>query len=126
MPSDNWDPCNRLGQSYRPHSLRERLQAKLCALPTPRTSIALVAREPDPAFQWKKLEGKSLVADHGGQPLAMLRHAIRTNGADWGRIHAIDAGAPEEMQRAFHRNGADYIHLQAPASHQLEAEAVTC
>jgi NitT/TauT family transport system substrate-binding protein len=87
-----------------------------------RDGFFLVAREPDPAFQWKKLEGKSLVADHGGQPLAMLRYAIRTNGVDWGRIHAIDAGVPEEMQRAFHRNGADYIHLQAPASHQLEAE----
>ena len=87
-----------------------------------RDGFFLVAREPDPAFHWKKLEGKSLVADHGGQPLAMLRYAIRTNGVDWRRIHAIDAGSPEEMQRAFHQNGADYIHLQSPASHQLEAE----
>src|SRR6202521_1884902 len=87
-----------------------------------REGFFLVAREPDPAFHWKKLEGKSLLADHGGQPLAMLRYAIRSNGVDWGRISAIDAGPPEEMQRAFHRNGADYIPLQAPASHQLQAE----
>ena len=87
-----------------------------------RDGFFLVAREPDPSFHWKKLEGKSLVADHGGQPLAMLRYAIRANGVDWASISAIDAGSPEEMQRAFHRNGADYIHLQAPASHQLQAE----
>jgi NitT/TauT family transport system substrate-binding protein len=87
-----------------------------------RDGFFLVAREPDPAFHWKKLEGKSLLADHGGQPLAMLRYAIRANGVDWASISAIDAGPPEEMQRAFHRNGADYIHLQAPASHQLQAE----
>jgi NitT/TauT family transport system substrate-binding protein len=87
-----------------------------------RDGFFLVAREPDPAFHWKKLEGKSLIADHGGQPFAMLRYAVRANGVDWASIGAIDAGSPEEMRRAFHRNGADYIHLQAPASHQLEAE----
>jgi len=87
-----------------------------------RDGFFLVARESDPAFQWKKLEGRSLLADHGGQPLAMLRYAIRVNGVDWKRIHAIDSGSPEEMQRAFRKGDADYIHLQAPASHQLEWE----
>jgi hypothetical protein len=41
----HWNPCNRLGQSYPPHSLPERLQPKLCAIPTPHTSIALVVRD---------------------------------------------------------------------------------
>jgi NitT/TauT family transport system substrate-binding protein len=44
------------------------------------------------------------------------------NGVDWKRIQAIDSGSPEEMQRAFRQGDADYIHLQAPASHQLEWE----
>ena len=41
------------------------------------------AREPDPAFEWKKLEGRTLVADQGDQPLAMLKYAVKHNGVDW-------------------------------------------
>src|ERR1700693_2769614 len=38
-----------------------------------RDGFFLAAREPDAAFDWKKLEGKTLLADHGPQPLAMLK-----------------------------------------------------
>ena len=37
-------------------------------------------------------------------------------------VRLIDAGTPEQMQSAFRAGNVDYIHLQAPASHQLEAE----
>lgn len=79
-----------------------------------RDGFFLAGREPDPAFHWKKLEGRTLVADHGAQPLAMLKYAVRHNGADWGRIHVVDAGTPEQMEAAFRAGQGDYVHLQAP------------
>ncbi len=79
-----------------------------------RDGFFLVGRQPDPAFDWKKLEGKTLLADHGLQPLVMLKYAVRHNGADWRQIKVIDAGMPEKMEAAFGAGTADYIHLQAP------------
>jgi len=87
-----------------------------------RDGFFLVARQPDDAFTWKKLEGSTLMADHGLQPLTMLRFAAKSNGVDWRKIRLIDAGTPEDMQRAFRAGDAAYIHLQSPASHHLEAE----
>jgi NitT/TauT family transport system substrate-binding protein len=110
--SSNWAPLDR-GESELPVHFAQINQ---------RDGFFLVGREPDPAFAWKKLEGKPLLADHGLQPLVMLKYAVVVNGADWGRLHSIDAGAPEDMQRTFRQGDADYIHLQAPFSHQLEAE----
>jgi NitT/TauT family transport system substrate-binding protein len=65
-----------------------------------------------------------LIADHGLQPMAMLKYAGKTNSVDWSRLRLIDAGSPDQMQRAFRGGEGDYIHLQAPASHQMEAERV--
>ncbi|HUI80807.1 MAG TPA: ABC transporter substrate-binding protein [Bryobacteraceae bacterium] len=87
-----------------------------------RDGFYLVGRAPDAAFTWKKLEGKSLLADHGLQPLVMLKYAVRVNGAEWQAIRSVDAGTPEKMQRSFRQGDADFVHLQAPFSHQLEAE----
>jgi len=56
------------------------------------------------------------------QPMTMLKYAAKVNGADWARIRLVNAGTPEEMQRAFRGGDADYIHLQAPYSHQLQEE----
>lgn len=110
--SSNWRPLDR-GESDLPVHFAQINQ---------RDGFFLVGREPDAVFAWKKLEGKSLLADHGLQPLFMLKYAVRINSADWQRIHSIDAGAPEDMQRAFLQGDADFVHLQAPFSHQLEAE----
>lgn len=110
--SSNWRPLDR-GESDLPVHFAQINQ---------RDGFFLVGREPDAAFAWKKLEGKSMLADHGLQPLVMLKYAARVNGADWPRIESIDGGTPEEMQRAFREGAADYVHLQAPFSHQLEAE----
>lgn len=110
--SSNWRPLEKGDPDLPVHF----------ALINQRDGFFLVAREPDAAFAWKKLEGKSLLADHGLQPLVMLKYAVGINGADWQRIHSIDAGSPEGMQRAFRQGDADFVHLQAPFSHQLEAE----
>jgi NitT/TauT family transport system substrate-binding protein len=73
-------------------------------------------------FMWKDLEGKRLLADHGSQPLAMLRYAAHYNGVDWDKIDVINAGTPEQMTTAFREGKADFIHLQAPAPYLLEQE----
>ena len=47
-----------------------------------RDGFCLVGREPDADFRWEKLGGKTLIADHGHQPLAMLRWAAHKKGGD--------------------------------------------
>ena len=81
-----------------------------------RDGFFLAAREADPAFEWKKLEGRTLLADHGLQPLVMLKFAVRSNGAEWSRIKVIDAGTPEKMEAAFRAGTGDYLHMQGPVA----------
>ena len=90
--SSNWGPMDR-GESPLPVHF---------ALINRRDGFFLCAREPEPAFEWKNLEGRTLRADHGGQPLAMLKYAVAYNGVDWGKIAIVKEG------------DADYIHRQAP------------
>jgi NitT/TauT family transport system substrate-binding protein len=81
-----------------------------------RDGFFLAARNPEPDFQWKNLEGKTLLADHGLQPLVMLKYALLGNGADWQRIKVVNAGTPEKMEAAFRGGAGDYIHMQAPVA----------
>ena len=110
--SSSWKPMEE-GESTLPVHFAQINQ---------RDGFFLVGREPDGEFNWKKLEGQSLLADHALQPLAMLKYAARINGVVWQRIHVVDAGAPEAMALAFRGGAGHYVHLQAPASHQLEAD----
>lgn len=89
-----------------------------------RDGFFLTGRNPDQSFDWKKLEGASLLADHGAQPLAMLKYAIHLNGADWGKIKVIDAGGVEEIDAAFRNGLCDFVHQQGPAPQQLESESI--
>lgn len=84
----------------------------------------LAGRKADLDFDWKRLEGATLIADHGHQPLLMLKYAAHTQGVDWDRIEVIDAGGVEEMEAAFRKGQGDYVHLQGPAPQQLEHEGV--
>src|SRR5579862_4139364 len=102
--SSNWKPRER-GVEPMPVHFAQINQ---------RDGFFLVGRQPDPVFDWKKLEGKTLLADHGLQPLVMLKYAVRHNGADWNKIKVIDAGPPEKMEAAFGAGAANYVHLQAP------------
>lgn len=79
-----------------------------------RDGFFLAGRESDPAFEWKKLEGKTLLADHGLQPLVMLQYAAKQNGADWNKIKVVDARTSEKMVSAFAAGTGNYVHLQAP------------
>jgi NitT/TauT family transport system substrate-binding protein len=112
--SSNWKPMDR-GESPLPLHF---------ALINRRDGFFLAGRKPDESFAWKDLEGKTLLADHGAQPLAMLRYAVHYNGADWTKIRVIDRRAPEEMAEAFRRGEGDYVHLQAPGPQLLEESRV--
>jgi NitT/TauT family transport system substrate-binding protein len=109
-PSASWGPLERGESSEIVHF----------AQINQRDGFFIAGRRPDPDFAWRKLEGAGVLADHGGQPLAMLRYALHRQGVDYARLHAIDAGAPDEMVAAFRRGQGDYIHLQGPAPQQLE------
>ncbi len=84
------------------------------ALINRRDGFFIAGRRPEQPFAWKNLEGKALVADHGLQPLVMLKYALQSNGVEWNRIQAIDAGTPAQMEAAFRSGTGDYVHLQAP------------
>jgi NitT/TauT family transport system substrate-binding protein len=89
-----------------------------------RDGFFLAGRQRDSTFDWKKLEGKSLLADHGGQPLVMLKYAAHYQGVDWNQIDVIDAGSIQEIDRAFRAGRGDYVHQQGPSPQQLEAEKI--
>jgi NitT/TauT family transport system substrate-binding protein len=76
-------------------------------------------------FAWKQLEGKTLLADHGSQPLAMLRYAVHYNGVDWTKIDVVNAGSAAEMAAAFRAGKGDFVHLQAPAPELMEYPSVS-
>jgi NitT/TauT family transport system substrate-binding protein len=112
--SSNWKPMER-GETPLPVHFAQINR---------RDGFFLVGREAGASFEWKNLEGKALLADHGLQPLVMLRYAVAYNHVDWNKIHSIDAGTPEEMDAAFRAGTADFVHLQAPAPHQLEKDGI--
>ncbi|MBZ5575222.1 MAG: hypothetical protein LAP40_01520 [Acidobacteriia bacterium] len=110
--ASNWKPMEA-GESPLPVHFAQINQ---------RDGFFLAGRKPDAAFDWKKLEGSTLIADHGLQPITMLKYATKTNGVDWSRIRLMNAGTPDEMQERFRAGEGDYVHLQAPYSHQIEAD----
>lgn len=84
----------------------------------------LAGREPDPAFDWKTLEGKTVLVDHLFQPLAMFRYALDRLGVDESRVTIVDAGSVEAMDKAFREGHGDYVHQQGPYPQQLEHDGV--
>jgi NitT/TauT family transport system substrate-binding protein len=89
-----------------------------------RDGFFLTGRNSDPEFHWRKLEGATLLADHGLQPLLMLKYAAHRQGADWSKIRAIDTGGAEQMDAAFRSGQGDYAHQQGPAPQQLERDGI--
>lgn len=84
----------------------------------------LTAREPDPAFAWKKLEGAELVMLRGGQPEAMLRYACHKAGIDFSKIKPIAPGSAAAVDKAFREGQGQYVHQQGPFPQQLQADRV--
>jgi len=84
----------------------------------------ITAREPDPDFSWKKLEGSEAVLFKGGQPLAMFKYACHKAGIDFDRIKAINPGGAADIDRAFREGQGQYVQQQGPFPQQLEADGV--
>jgi NitT/TauT family transport system substrate-binding protein len=84
----------------------------------------LTAREPDPAFDWKILEGSEVVLFGGGQPLAMFKYACHKAGIDFDRVKPINPGGAAEMDAAFRAGQGTYVQQQGPFPQQLEADGV--
>jgi len=112
-PSTNWAKMDKGETGFPLHF----------ALINQRDGFFLFGRER--SFNWKDLEGKTLLADHGSQPLAMLRYAIRYNGVDWTRIDVVNAGSPADMSAAFRAGKGDFVHLQAPVPELQDQTAVS-
>ncbi len=84
----------------------------------------LTARQPDPDFQWRKLEHADAVLFGGGQPLAMFKYACHRAGIDFNRINAIHPGGAAQIDRAFREGQGHYVQQQGPFPQQLEADGV--
>jgi NitT/TauT family transport system substrate-binding protein len=79
----------------------------------------LTGRTADPDFTWDKLKEKTVLVDHGGQPLAMFKYACYRRGLDYKAIGAVDVPSAQ-MDGVFRKGQGDYIHQQGPAPQQLE------
>ena len=112
------------GSNFGPMERGERGLPVHFALINRRDGFFLTGRKPDPEFNWKKLEGATLLADHGGQPMLMLRYAANAQGVDWDKVNVVDAGRADKMDAAFRAGEGDYIHQQGPAPQALERERV--
>jgi NitT/TauT family transport system substrate-binding protein len=84
----------------------------------------LASREPEPEFDWKKLEGKEVLVDHLFQPLAMFRYALHKLGVNESQVTITDVGGVEEIDRAFREGRGDYVHQQGPFPQQLEKDGL--
>jgi NitT/TauT family transport system substrate-binding protein len=89
-----------------------------------RDGFFLTRRGNPQGFDWKELEGASLIADHAQQPFVMLKYGLHRKEVDLGRVKLINAGAPESMEKAFREGQGDFIHLQGPVPQQLEKDGI--
>ena len=112
--STSWDPLSKGVRDIPVHF----------AQINQRDGFFLTERGAPQGFEWKELEGASLIADHAQQPFAMLKYGLHRKGVDLSRVRLINAGAPESMEKAFREGQGDFIHLQGPAPQQLEQDGV--
>ena len=89
-----------------------------------RDGFFIAGRSPDKSFSWDKLKGKRVVADHGGQPMAMFKYACFKKGVDVKDLMLVDVGSTENMISAFRKGEGDYVHLQGPGPQQIEQDGV--
>lgn len=84
----------------------------------------LTAKEPDPSFNWKKLEGSKVILFGGGQPLVMFKYACHKAGIDFNKLEVINVGGAADMDAAFREGKADYVQQQGPFPQQLVADGM--
>lgn len=86
-----------------------------------RDGFWILGRSPGP-FGWSQLEGRTILADHGPQPLAMLRYAASSNGVRTDSVDWKTFGGPDEIVVAWRGGEGEFAHLQGPMPHVLADE----
>jgi NitT/TauT family transport system substrate-binding protein len=87
-----------------------------------RDGFFLVRRGEGAAFDWKQLEGKTIVAELGGQPAHMLRYAMSYNKVDTAKVQLVDGGTGAALRAAFRSGTADFAHFQGATAQQVELD----
>jgi NitT/TauT family transport system substrate-binding protein len=120
----NVDVCqSALSQAFGPLEKGQKPPVVHFAQINEKDGFFLTSRSAERAFGWDSLKGKSVLVDHGGQPLAMFKYACHRKGLDYSAIRAVNIPSAE-MDDAFRRGDGDYIHQQGPAPQQLEHDRV--
>jgi len=108
--------------SWGPLARGEQLELMHFAQINERDGFFIAAREPDPDFTWSRMQGRDVLVDHLGQPLAMFKYAAHKQGLAFDDMNVFDVGEPDEMEQAFRSGKGDYVQLQGPAPQQLEKD----
>lgn len=113
-----------VSQSFSPIERGERPPFAHFALINACDGFLLTGRAPEPDFEWGRLAGRTVLVDHGGQPLAMFKYACHRMGVDYDAIEAVDAGGVDAIDGAFRAGEGDYVHQQGPSPQQLVHDGV--
>ena len=91
---------------------------------TRRDGSFLIAREPDDAFTWDKVRGKTVLPGRkGGVPYMTLEHVLRQNGIDPATDTVLDNSVQFSMMTAAFTGGTgDYVTAFEPTASMLEQE----
>lgn len=111
-----------LGQGFGPLNRGETPSSVHFAQINEMDGFFLTAREPDPSFDWRKLEGAEVILFKGGQPLDMFKYACHKAGIDFGKIKALSYGSAADMDKAFRSGLGHYVQSQGPFPQKLEAD----
>lgn len=111
--------------SFAPWERGELMPFRHFALLNSRDGFFLAGRNVPPGdFDWRSLEGRSVIVDHFFQPMAMFRRALHLKGVDARAVTIIDAGDVQSIERAYREGRGDFVHMQGPAPQQLEHEGL--
>jgi len=87
-----------------------------------RDGFFLVRRGSASAFDWKQLEGTTIIAELGGQPAHMLRYALSHNKVDSSKVQLVDGGTGAKLRAAFKSGTGDFAHFQGATAQQVEQD----
>ena len=87
-----------------------------------RDGFFLLRRGEGAAFDWRALEGKTIVAELGGQPAHMLRYALTYNKVDVSKVRLVDGGGGAALRAAFRSGAGDFGHFQGAVAQQVELD----
>ena len=91
---------------------------------TRRDGSFLLGREPDSAFTWDKVKGKTVLPGRkGGVPYMALEHVLRQNGVDPAKDTTLDNSVQYSMMTAAFTGGTgDYVTAFEPTASMLQQE----